>query len=490
MRLFRKQNARNLAVVFLVALCSRLFMTFFYSFVMWDGSVYLLNAQYFLGDKIYFEEFRPPLLAFLISLVYGVFGVNELLARFVPVIFSALFIVVIYKLGEELFDAKVGAVAAVLTIFNPYHLEWSSRFYTGLLSSTLAMLSLLYINRGLKKEGKNVYLSFIFAGLATLSRYVYLALLPLLIALRIIFREGSPSPLKRVFLDKKVYAGIFLFFAVLFPWLFFNQMNYGNPWHSFSRANEIISGNEYTTEFGFYIKKSIEMFSVMYFIFPIALFYLSYKFAKIVSASIRKRGVLRRFIAYRSRSELRSFTILFSYLVGFIIYFQFVLRHKEVRYLWPLFMPVALLSALFIVDFIKKMGFISFNKSILALAIILLLMLSGAFIPRINELREPCGMRPIIDASKFVGANGRFVMSPLWTLVSYYGSVRAVWMPWEDKFDEDFLGSEVDFIVTTDKVIEPEYSKNMSFFSSREYLSFVASFSDSCQNVWIYRRLQ
>lgn len=55
---------------------------------------------------------KPPLLYWLIASSYALFGVSELAARLPGVLVTVLTIVLLYRLGRELFDSTTGAIAA------------------------------------------------------------------------------------------------------------------------------------------------------------------------------------------------------------------------------------------------------------------------------------------------------------------------------------------------------------------------------------------
>ena len=51
---------------------------------------------------------KPPLLMWLISLAYQVFGVNNFASRFWSAIFGALSLVLVFFLGKKLYNRYVG----------------------------------------------------------------------------------------------------------------------------------------------------------------------------------------------------------------------------------------------------------------------------------------------------------------------------------------------------------------------------------------------
>src|SRR3989344_3551412 len=82
----------------------------------WDEATYLAAGRYWaFGDTLWaVEAARPPLFMLLIALFYKL-GFNELWIRFLTVVVPSLFIVFLtYLLGKELYNEKVGLIAALL----------------------------------------------------------------------------------------------------------------------------------------------------------------------------------------------------------------------------------------------------------------------------------------------------------------------------------------------------------------------------------------
>lgn len=56
-----------------------------------------------------------------------IFGANELAARLPNMIFSVAIFIPIYLLAKELYDERVGSVAAILASLSPYFIQWGGR---------------------------------------------------------------------------------------------------------------------------------------------------------------------------------------------------------------------------------------------------------------------------------------------------------------------------------------------------------------------------
>ena len=147
-----QQIKRNkwLIAIFLIALLIRIFFVFSMPIKLWDETVYL-NLGYDLsknpfdysfsngwsdfipsgGDDLYGYPkagFRAPLLPYLISIFY-LFRLEFLINFIIPFV-GALSAFLIYILGKELFNTKVGLISSALYAFIPLHVFYSGRVLT------------------------------------------------------------------------------------------------------------------------------------------------------------------------------------------------------------------------------------------------------------------------------------------------------------------------------------------------------------------------
>lgn len=92
--------------------------------------------------KGFFPVFRahPLLYQFLLALVFGRFGVNDLWPRLLGVAFGVATIFVVYLLGSLLYGRRAGTIAALLMAIMPYHVIVTRQ---GLLDGPLVFCSTL-----------------------------------------------------------------------------------------------------------------------------------------------------------------------------------------------------------------------------------------------------------------------------------------------------------------------------------------------------------
>lgn len=117
---------------------------------------------------------RPPLLPLIWSVLLR-FNIGDLgtliLLEFIP---SVLSVLLIYLIGKELYDERVGLISAFMAAVVWIHLFYSVRIMTDVPSLFLALASIYFFIRGYENlELKHFSLSILFLSLAILMRYSY-----------------------------------------------------------------------------------------------------------------------------------------------------------------------------------------------------------------------------------------------------------------------------------------------------------------------------
>ncbi len=215
-------------LVAFVALGLRLFQLGEWS--LWhDEALSILLAQQPINELIAITaaDVHPPLY-FLLLKPFLTFGQIEYSARILSVLCSAGVVVVIYYLGSDLFDARVGLVSALLMAFAPIQLFYGqeARMYGQLI--LLATLSIWSFFRALDRDEFWWWVLFVvFAALASYTAYFFL---PVLLAMSIyVFMVD-----KRRERIKHFTIGIVAIIILFLPWVtvFFTQARaiYSSYW--------------------------------------------------------------------------------------------------------------------------------------------------------------------------------------------------------------------------------------------------------------------
>lgn len=190
--------------------------------VSWDEAVYANLARdfYLFGFHFYFPQqvildfSRAPVTPLSIYLAYLLTGPNHIVAQLVVYAYSVATIYVVYLLGREMYDERVGRLSALAIACSPFLLVSS----WGILSEPPCMffstLFLLLVYRA-QKDPRYYVPAGVVLTLATLTRYP--AFLMVAVALFMVLASGN---LKKTLRSPWLYAGLVAAFATAVPWLY------------------------------------------------------------------------------------------------------------------------------------------------------------------------------------------------------------------------------------------------------------------------------
>ena len=282
-----------LIAIFVIAFLVRVIFVFSMPVKLWDETIYLnLGADLshnpfgysfshgwsdFIpsgGDVNYGYPkagFRAPLLPYLISIFY--FINLGFLANFLMPLIGALSVILIYKLGKELFNEKVALISSLFFVFIPLHVFYSGRVLTDVLFTFFVLLTSLSFWKGYEKNNKRHKILFgVFLALALLSRYTALWIVPVFFFYSLA-RNKSLKFLK----DKYLWYSILAFFGTLIPWFIYGIFEYNNPIGAFihgAKASAYWGGLQ---SWHFFFDYWLQMFSIIGIVFLIVLIYILYK---------------------------------------------------------------------------------------------------------------------------------------------------------------------------------------------------------------------
>ena len=195
-----------------------------------------LSASRFLSENKKFPLFEPLgrqepfwappffhiMAAFLYS-IFGIFGQNagELGMKMLSPLFGSLTLVFIYLINKKLFDEKITFYSMLFTAFVPISIDYNVFSY---IDGTVAFFVVLSIYFAL--NDKHIKSS-VAAGLAALTKYNGIFVLPLLI-----YIACKNTKSKKV-LIKKLAVIILVPILIASPWLIRNYIDFGNPFWPF-----------------------------------------------------------------------------------------------------------------------------------------------------------------------------------------------------------------------------------------------------------------
>jgi 4-amino-4-deoxy-L-arabinose transferase-like glycosyltransferase len=163
---------------------------------------------------------HPPLYNYLIALNYKISGSSNLAAVSVSILFGSLLILIVFLLGRELYDDRVGLLAAFFLCIDPIHWICSEKIWMETTMVFFMALAILLFVLG-QKQARYLPLSGISIGLAMLTKYPGVLSLFIIISYVVVMERSMIK-------QKGFWALCLLSFIVFLPWIIWNWRVYGN----------------------------------------------------------------------------------------------------------------------------------------------------------------------------------------------------------------------------------------------------------------------
>ncbi len=295
-----------------------------------DSFTYLNAAKDISTGKSYLYPFQPPGFSFLISIIgkYTYFD-YFIIGKTISVIFSTIFIYVVYCIIKIIFNnEKIAFSSQLLVGSNSIVFSYSITPLTDMMFITLFYLSILYL---IKDFNNPTYSSFIiagiFGGLSYLTRYLSIILIFLVLIIILLLKNIT---IKNRLILISIY--LFMFFLTASPWLIINYSENGSPFHNhlFKVAAFDIYGNEDYNQYDDISNRFNSLTEVIKS--NPELFILHW-----MKGSIIGFIMIIGFLIFLKISKLNLNTrLLFLFSVLIIYYFTISIGHFEKRYLIPL----------------------------------------------------------------------------------------------------------------------------------------------------------
>ena len=143
-----------------------------------DEAVYSGQAATLAGYEEFSKHFsiyraHPLALQFFVSIVFGIAGISDAVARLVPTTFGVMTVIVTYFIGKTLYGWKAGIVAASVLALLPYHVIMTRQVMVDVPFSFFFTLTLYFIVKYVRTNNRIwVYAIGASAGLSFLSKEV------------------------------------------------------------------------------------------------------------------------------------------------------------------------------------------------------------------------------------------------------------------------------------------------------------------------------
>ena len=434
----------------------------------WDSGEYLSYASHWaFGIPVEFNPQRPPLFP-LIEALFLKLGFGDNLLKFIlEVIPSTLLILVSYLIVKEMYNKKLALLTAFLiSVF------WLILFNTVRLHADIPLLffsylSVYYFWKGYVKKQKNyyLYLAFIFIALAFLIKLT--AGLFGLIFLVFLLTIDKLKFLK----NKHLWLAFILFILILLPYFIWQNNVFGKP-TAFLFASHVTYNPAGITSYkpiGWHILNFIPwMLNTPYFVlFLIGLITLYTLFLSL------------DLIIKTKNNEKYNDLFIFIWILIPLLYFVFLERDAEDRWLLPIALPLLILvgkGLFFVYDLIKK-----YEKNIAITVFIALILLGGYFqLARADEIinAKKDSYMQVKEASLWIKENSNkddIIFSKSVTQTTYYAQRRVL----------GFGGNETQFKEEVKKY-KPKYIVFSIFEPHGKTLEFPEKFKNSLEPVKAY----
>jgi outer membrane protein assembly factor BamB len=169
---------------------------------------------------------KPPLVMWLMSLAYQVFGVNNFTSRIWSPVFGTLSLVLVFYLGKKLYNSYVGFLSAlVLGTFTTFYV-FARHAMTDVPFVFFILASIYFFGLNEKDENTSRYaaLSGLFFGLALMTKLIAALLIPLIIFTYLIATKRS---IRSLFTKRFALfwgAGLLVFS----PWMIYMVLSFGS----------------------------------------------------------------------------------------------------------------------------------------------------------------------------------------------------------------------------------------------------------------------
>ncbi|AFL94715.1 glycosyl transferase family protein 6 [Thermococcus cleftensis] len=234
------------AALFLLALGTGILTMPSHDTLTYDGALYIDIARNLAQDPTSFTYqgiymmYRPPLYPYTLSIAYHFVQdpPGQLtVARLISVIFFAFTAVLTYLLVVEMCGEGIkGVLASLFYTFNPLAFTMGTRELVHSEFTFFYTLAVYLLYTGRKKgDPLRIYLAFISAGAAILTRYTGLSILAVFLAY--LWLSDHWEWVRK----REYWIGALLLLLVLAPWLYLGELHYGGALRPFSVASKVVT---------------------------------------------------------------------------------------------------------------------------------------------------------------------------------------------------------------------------------------------------------
>ncbi len=320
----------------------------------WDESVYAQVAKESLDHSDWYNLYwnekpfidKPPLIFWLTRQVYKMSGVGEWQARIASAVLGLMSVALVMLFGWHFISMGTGVLAALIMLGTPHFVKISKMGQLDVPVGFFIAVSLVSFYIG-KKNPLCFLLSGFFTGLAILTKWSVGFLSPIAQVMLVLL------PGYRLIIKNKLWWLSFLVtLLVCAPWIIQQYLQYGDIFAAHFLGSKILeSVNSEIAGHGgsvfYYVTKILRESRPWCFIFPISIAF----------------GIVQSL----KNNRMADFLLVWF----FVVFIVFSLAKTKLHwYIQPVYPPLALLTAMGIMHFVKK--YKKLQIAVFALALIII----------------------------------------------------------------------------------------------------------------------
>ena len=286
-------------------------------------------------------QFEKPVLYYdFIEVSYKIFGVNEFAARFPSAVFGLLGVIGVYLLGALFFNKRVAFLSAVILAVNIEYIILSRACVTDMVLATFLVFGFLFFFYAHIKDRWYCYiLSAASFALATLTKGPVFALLPAMtLGIYLFWTKGFKS-IPRI----PVLAALVVFVLIAGPWYLLmiklHGKNFTEAFFGFQNVTRFMeSEHKIGSQFYYNIPAILAGFFPWSVFLPLAFWHMYKKLRSTI---------------HDPRSTKNHLIFLLAWFSVIFVFFT-ISSTKLPTYIFPLFMSLALMTAVLWDDFLKR----------------------------------------------------------------------------------------------------------------------------------------
>lgn len=296
----------------------------------------MLKANNYLIPTIAGSPFlgKPILFYWLNILAFKLFGVNEFAARFFPAILASITAIFAYFATIIVFNRRVAVLSAILIAITPmffalgHYANMDGEVASWLNLALFSLMVGLYLKKGEKSRNLWLYLAYIFAAFAFLTK----GLIGLFFPAMTLFFWCLILNNWRVLLNIRLISGLILFLIIILPWFFVVEAKYSGFMAYFFIWNQFVRylGSDFNQHKPLYFYVPLVIGGV----FPFTIYFFQTQIFHI-----------KNFL--KNKKEHQSSLLLWLWVILIFIFFS-IPKSKLPGYIGPVFPALAVLMAVYL----------------------------------------------------------------------------------------------------------------------------------------------